>query len=123
MQQPGLDDLLGADVAALADPGALADAVAQVVELGAADVAAGGDLDLLDLRRVHGERALHADAERLLADGEGLARAVALALDDDALEDLGAAARALDDLEVDADAVARLEVRDAAQLGALEGCR
>ena len=46
--------------------------------------------------------------------------AVALALDDDALEDLGAAARALDDLEVDADAVAGVELRDAAQLGALE---
>ena len=83
--------LLGAGVAALADAGALADPVAQVVELGATDVAAGGDLDLLDLRRVHGERALDADAERLLADGERLAGAVALALDDDALEDLGAA--------------------------------
>ena len=63
----------------------------------------------LDLRRVHGERALDADAEGLLADGEGLAHALALALDDDALEDLGAAARALDHLEVDADAVAGLE--------------
>ena len=69
---------------------------------------------------MHGERALDADAEGLLADGEGLADAVALALDDDALEDLGAPARALDDLEVDADAVAGLEARDAAQLGALE---
>ena len=62
----------------------------------------------------------HADAERLLADGERLARAVALALDDDALEDLGAPAGALDDLEVDAHAVARREARDAAQLRALE---
>ena len=69
---------------------------------------------------MHRERALHADAERLLADGEGLAGAVALALDDHALEDLGTATRALDDLEVDPDAVAGLEVRDAAQLGALE---
>ena len=112
--------LLRPDVAALADAGALADAAAQVVELGAADVAAGGDLDALDLRRVHRERALHADAEGLLAHGEGLAHAVALALDDDALEDLGAAAGALDDLEVDAHAVAGLEVRDAAQLRALE---
>ena len=117
---PGVDHLLGADVAALADTGTLADAVAQVVELRAPHVTAGGDLDLLDLRRVHRERALHADAEGLLADREGLARAVALALDDHALEDLRTTTRALDDLEVDADAVAGLELGYAAQLGALE---
>ncbi len=69
---------------------------------------------------MHRERALDADAERLLADREGLAGTVALALDDDTLEDLGAAPGALDDLEVDADAVAGLEVGDLAQLGALE---
>src|SRR3954447_12349263 len=121
VQQPRLDDLLGlAGVAALADAGALADAAAQVVELGPADVAAGGDLDALDLRRVQRERALHADAEGLLADREGLAHALALALDDHALEDLRTAARALDDLEVHADAVARLELGDAPELLALE---
>ena len=54
---------------------------------------------------------LHADAEGLLADGEGLTDALTLALDHDTLEDLRAAARALDDLEVDAHAVARLELR------------
>ena len=106
--------------AALAHPGAAADAVAQVVELRAAHVAAAGHLDLLDLRRMQRERALHADAEGLLADGERLAGAAALALDHDALEDLGPAARALDDLEVDAHAVARLEGGHAAQLGALD---
>ena len=52
------------------------------------------------------ERSLDADAKRLLADREGLARAVALALDHDALEDLRAPARSLDHLEVDAQAVA-----------------
>src|SRR5215216_1878397 len=96
VQQAGLDDLLRAHVAALAHAGALADPAAQVVELGAADVTAGGDLDALDLRRVHGERPLHADAEGLLADREGLAHPLALALDDDALEDLRPATRALD---------------------------
>ena len=120
VQQTGLDDLLRAHVAALADAGALADPAAQVVELRAAHVTAGGDLDALDLRRVHGERPLHADAEGLLADREGLAHPLALALDDDALEDLRAATRALDDLEVDLDAVAGLEPGDAAQLRALE---
>ncbi len=71
--------------------------------------------------RVHREHALHADAEGLLAHGERLARAVALALDHDALEHLHAAARALDHLEVDLHAVARREVGDAAQLRALDG--
>jgi hypothetical protein len=69
---------------------------------------------------VHGERALDADAEGLLAHGEGLASPMSLTLDDDALEDLGALARALDDLEVHAQAIARLKCRDAAQLSALE---
>src|SRR4051794_39229320 len=122
VQQPRLHDLLRLPgVAALAHAGALADATAQVVELGPAHVAAGGDLDALDLRRVQRERALHADAEGLLSHGERLADALALALDDDTLEDLGAAARALDDLEVDLEAVARLEAGDAAQLRSLEG--
>src|SRR5262245_48666583 len=120
VEQTGLDDLLRAHVAALADAGALADPAAQVVELGATDVTAGGDLDALDLRRMHGERALHADAEGLLADREGLAHPLALALDDHALEDLRTATRALDDLEVDLDSVAGLEPGNAAQLRAFE---
>jgi hypothetical protein len=57
------------------------------------------------------ERALDAHAERLLTDGERLARSRALALDDDSLEDLDAAALSLDDLEVDANGVAGLESR------------
>ena len=69
---------------------------------------------------MHRERALDADAEGLLADGEGLARAAALALDHDALEDLGAPAGALDDLEVHAHAVARLEDGHSPQLGTLD---
>src|SRR3954466_1180262 len=121
VQQPRLHDLLRLPgVAALAHAGALADATAQVVELGPAHVAAGGDLDALDLRRVQRERALHADAEGLLAHGEGLPDAPALALDADALEAVGAAARPLDAREVALGAVARLELRNAAQLGALE---
>src|SRR5450759_4455803 len=105
--QTRLDGLLGSDVAALAHPRALSDAIAQVVELGAAHVAAGGQLDALDLRGMQGKHALHANAEGLLANREGLAGAVALALDDHALEDLHAAASALDHLEVDLHAVAR----------------
>jgi hypothetical protein len=67
------------------------------------------------------ERALDADAERLLADREGLPHAGALALDDDALEDLDAAALSLDHLEVDANRVAGLEDRQVgSQLALLE---
>src|SRR3954454_12484472 len=120
IQQAALDDLLGTRVTALAHTGALADAAAQVVELGAPDVTAGGDLDLLDLGRVQGECALDADAEGLLAHGEGLADPLALALDDHAFEDLRTTPRALDDLEVDLDAVPGLKAGEAAQLRALE---
>ena len=56
------------------------------------------------------ERALDSDPERLLAHGERLPHAGALALDDDALEDLDAAALSLDHLEVDAHGVACLEL-------------
>ena len=97
--------------AALGNAGALADPAAQVVELRPADVAAGGDLELLDLRRVQRKRPLDPDPERLLADGEGLAHAAALALDHDALEDLGPPAGSLDHLEVHAHAVAGGEPR------------
>ena len=58
-----------------------------------------------------GNVALDPDAERLLADGERLAGARALAPDHDPLEDLDAAALALDHLEVDANRVPRLELR------------
>jgi hypothetical protein len=69
---------------------------------------------------MQGERPLDTDPEGLLAHREGLARAMALALDDDALEDLGPAPVALDHLEVHAQAVTGVEFRDPAQLGALD---
>src|SRR4051794_9344211 len=70
---------------------------------------------------MHRERPLDADSEGVLAHGEGLAHPGALALDDDALEDLHPAALALDHLEVHAHGVSRLEVGDVvAQLLALE---
>src|SRR5690606_21733281 len=52
--------------------GLLPHTVAQVVELGPADVAPGGHLQLGDDRGVHREGALHAHAEAHLAHGEGL---------------------------------------------------
>src|SRR6185503_1996020 len=107
-------------VAPLTHPRPLADTAAKVVELRAVDVADRGDLDLLDLRRVERERPLDADAERLLAHGERLARAGSLPLEHDPLEDLHPPASALDDLEVHAHGIARLEARHVAQLSALE---
>ncbi len=109
MQQACLDNLFRTGVALLADTRGLADALFEVVQLGAAHVTASSDLDLLDLRRVQRESTADANTERLLANREGLAHAVALALDDDALEHLRTAAVALDDLEVHADAVSGLE--------------
>jgi hypothetical protein len=95
----------------LADARLLPHLRAQVVQLRAAHVADRLHLDLLDLRRVERERPLDADPEGLLADGERLAHARALALDDNALEDLDAATLSLDHLEVDANGVACLELR------------
>src|SRR5262245_55018883 len=81
--------------------------IAQVVELGAADITHGDRLDRLHDRAVHRERALDADAEADLADGERLAQSVALAADHHALEDLDALAGALDDADVHLHRVAR----------------
>jgi hypothetical protein len=70
---------------------------------------------------VERKRPLDADAERLLAHGERLARAGPLAFDDDPLEDLHAPPLTLDHLKVDADRIARLEPRAIlAQLALLE---
>ena len=59
-----------------------------------------------------GEGALNTDAEGDLADGEGLRDAAALARDDDALEDLDAGTRSLNDLDVDLEGVPRTEGGD-----------
>src|SRR5262245_53109170 len=69
----------------LRDLGLLATQLAQVVELGAAHVTTGGDVDVVDVGRVHREGALDADAVAFLAHGEGLTDPAALAADDDTL--------------------------------------
>src|SRR3954453_11040461 len=99
-------------LAPLLDLGGLAAQVAQVVQLRAADVTAGDDLDLLEDRGVQREGALDAHAEGDLADGEAAADAAALDADHDALEDLDAGTVPLDDLHVDLDRVTGPEVRD-----------
>jgi hypothetical protein len=66
------------------------------------------------------EGSLHANAERLLADGERFARAAALAGDHNAFEDLRTTTFALDHLKMNFDPVAWGEVGHAAQLCAFK---
>src|SRR5262249_5379108 len=112
----GLGRLAGALVhagagGALGDARRLAAAAAQVIELGAADLAAAHQLDAGDPRAVEREDALDAFAVGDLAHGEGGVQPGILAGDADALEGLDALARALDHLDVDDDRVARAELR------------
>ena len=111
---------LVAALSALGDAGRLAAAVAQVIELRAADGAAADDLDGIDHRRIEREHALDALAVGDLADREALVEAAAGAGDADALIGLNAGPLALLDLDVDGDGVAGLEIRDRlAELGDL----
>src|SRR5690625_1456565 len=89
-----------ARLALLADLGGLAAKVAQVVELRATHIAASGDLDLRDDRRMHREGALDTDAEADLAHRERLADSCTVSANDHALEDLNTRPAALGDPHV-----------------------
>ena len=80
----------GAGVRALEDAGRLAATAAEIVELGATDLAAADDLDLGDVGRVDRENALDALAVGDLADSEALVDAGAGAANDDAFVGLQA---------------------------------
>src|SRR5262245_24858756 len=95
----------------LAKPGRLADAVAEVIKLGPADLAGPLHLDLGDLRRVDGEDALDALALHDTPDREHLAKALALPRDDHAVEHLDALLAAFQDALVDVHRVADRELR------------
>src|ERR1043166_3260921 len=94
----------------LDDAGRLAAPSAQVIELGAAHLAAAHHLDRVDHRRIEREHALDALAIRDLANRDVLVEARAGAADADALVGLDAALLALHHLDVDEHRVARLEV-------------
>src|SRR5580704_1816929 len=94
----------------LADAGRFAPAAAQIIELGATDLAAAHDLDRVDHRRIEREDALDAFAIRNLPHGEVLVQAAAGAADADTFISLHAGALALDDLDVDHDGIPRLEI-------------
>ena len=106
-------------LALLADLRCLAAAVAEVVELGAANLTARHELDLVDDRRVHRELTLHTHLEADLADDEGLANASTLTAEDNALEDLDTRTVTFNDVHVHLDGVTCAEVRDVGLEGGL----
>src|SRR5438874_5169605 len=94
----------------LGDARTLAAQAAQVIELGAAHLAAAHDLDRVDHRRIERKHALDALAIGNLAHGEVLVEPGAGAPDAHALIGLDAAALAFHYLVVDDERVARLEI-------------
>jgi hypothetical protein len=100
--------------AAVAEATALADSVAEVVELGSACVTATDDLELGDHRAVDGPLTLDADVVDDTANGDHLVDAAALAADQNALVHLDAFFLALDDADVHVDRVADVKARKVA---------
>src|SRR5882724_4977195 len=96
----------------LDDAGRLAAQTAQVIQLGAAHLAAAHHGDRVDHRRHHGEHAFHAFAVGDLAHRKALIESAAGAADADALIGLHARAVAFDHLDVDDHGVARSEFRN-----------
>ena len=100
--------LLGND--ALLDLSGLTNAITDVIELRTTDDAMTDYLDTTDGGAVIREGTLNADAVAHTTDGEGLADAAALHLDNDTLEILKTLTGTFDDLNVNADGVADLEL-------------
>ena len=100
--------LLGND--ALFDLRSLTGPVAKVIELSPANNTMANDLDMADTGAVVGEGSLNTDAVAYAANGEGLADAAALHLDDDAFKVLKPLAVAFNDLNVNTHGVADLEL-------------
>ncbi|SBW04766.1 hypothetical protein KL86CLO1_11947 [uncultured Eubacteriales bacterium] len=92
----------------LFDLGALAHAVAQIVEFRAANLAVTHQLDALNGRSMDGKYLLHADAVRYAANGDSLADAAVLLGNDGTLKNLDTLAAAFLDLDMDTDGVADL---------------
>src|SRR5262249_20938505 len=108
----GLDSLGPAGALRLGNARLLAAQSAQIIELGAANFAAAHDFDRVDHRRIERKHALHALTIRDFADGEVLVQPAARAADAYAFVGLHAALVAFDNLHVDENGVARLEIRD-----------
>src|SRR5271167_1817745 len=93
-------------VRALGDAGRLPAAIAQVIELGAPDLAAPDHLNRIDHRRIDRKDALYALAVGNLAHREVLVEAVAAPRDADAFVSLDAGPFAFSHLDVDDDGIA-----------------
>src|SRR5919197_2213427 len=87
----------------LADARGFAAAAAQIIKLGAANLAAAHDFDRVDHRRIERKHAFHAFAVGNLAHREILVQARARAPDANALIGLDTRALAFDHLDVDED--------------------
>src|SRR6202011_59508 len=94
------------------DTGRLAAQIAQVIQFGAAHLAAAHHGDRIDHRRHHGKYAFHAFAVGNLAHRKALIEPAARAADADAFIGLYARAVAFDHLDVDDHGVARPEFRN-----------
>src|SRR5690606_31407182 len=105
----GFIQLAGAHTGVFRNAGRLAPAVAQVIELGAAHLAAAHDLHTFHHRRIDREHALHAFAVGNLADREILLEARAGTRDHHALIGLHAGARTFGDANQNAHRIAGLE--------------
>src|SRR5437764_5496958 len=115
-----LRDLAGAAVLLLGNARLLAAQAAQVIELGAAHLAAAHDLDRVDHRRIQWEHALDALAIGNLAHREALVDAAARARDTQPFVGLHAGALAFAHLDVHDHGVARREIGNfLAELGDL----
>ena len=99
----------GADL--FLDSGGLACALAQVIELGTADMSAPLNRYLLDARRMDKENALYADALKNAAHGQSRVYAAAMSLDDDPFVALRPLLTAFPDFDEDFDRIADVDAR------------
>jgi len=99
-------------VCALHQEGALADAVAKVVQLGAADFATAGNFDFRDAWGVHGEYALDAFAVGDFADGKRSVHSGTFTGDHEASENLNAFFASFNNPAVDFYRIADVEILD-----------
>lgn len=97
-------------VSALNLQGSLADAVTEVMELGAADLAAVDHFDLGDAGGVKGEHTLDTLTVRYLADSEGSVDFGATAGNDQAFENLNTLLAAFDNTAMHLDPVTDVEI-------------
>lgn len=97
-------------VALLANLCRLTAKLAKVVQLGAANISAANELDVVDDGRVNGELSLNSNLERHLTNAECFANSVTGARNDDTLEYLNTASGTFDDVDVNLDVVSDSEV-------------